>query len=973
MAAADRHLLFGLLALQNGIINQGQLVSAFQAWTLDKSKSLADHLEARGDLTGPKRAALEVLASAHLETHRGDVEKSLAAVPANRSARASLAALGEPEIEATLAQVARSKKGPATDAEDDDPERTGTFSVGSATSDGLRFRVLRPHARGGLGAVFVALDAELHREVALKQILDKHADDPVSRQRFVAEAEITGGLEHPGVVPVYGLGTDSFGHPYYAMRFIKGDSLKEAINRFHKDELYQKDTGRRSLDLRKLLRRFLDVCNAIDYAHSRGVIHRDIKPANIIVGKYGETLVVDWGLAKAIGRADPTAGEQTIAPSSGGSSETLPGSALGTPAYMSPEQARGELQRLGPRSDVYSLGATLYCLLTGRPPFENDDLGVVLGAVQEGRFPRPSQHDPDLDKALEAICLKAMAKEPEGRYPTPKALADDLDRWMAEEPVTAWREPFSRRARRWGRRNRTAVTAAASALVAGVIGLSAVLAVQTRAKADLAASLKRETNTNTALAKTNAELTRLQAAVQARYDLAVEAVKTFHTGVSEDFLLKQEQFTEVRDRLLKSASDYYGKLGALLGKESDLASRRALWQANHEVAALTMKVGKTRNALLAFRQVLAAREALAAENPDDPEIKLDVGRSLLAIGWVLWTSGRTDEAEATYRRAERLLVELAATSKAPQATRAVLARSRTLLGYLLAESSRADEALSLYHLARVDQEAVAAAAAGSTTESRRELASTAYGIAELLAWMGKPVEAEAEYRNMLALYQKLADENPSLSDSRQMGLGHYDIGNMLRARGKSREAEVELRKAIEILQKLATANPNLTDVQSLLAASHFALGILLEDTGNSSEAGAELHTALVIRQKVVDDNTAFALYQRELARSLDARGLQLARAGKIDEAIDDYAREESICRKLVEGGSANPDDQTPWRTARPTRRMSCAGRGGLKARWACASEPGRWVNRSSDHIRLPRPTVPVSQRLACALGRCTTR
>ena len=187
--------------------------------------------------------------------------------------------------------------------------------------------------------MFVALDAELHREVALKQILEKHADDPVSRQRFVAEAEITGGLEHPGVVPVYGLGTYGGGRPYYAMRFIRGDSLKEAIEHFHRDDALKNDPGRRALELRKLLRRFLDVCNAIDYAHSRGVIHRDIKPANIILGRHGETLVVDWGLAKVVGRADPSVGEQTIAPSSSGSSETLPGSALGTPAYMSPEQA----------------------------------------------------------------------------------------------------------------------------------------------------------------------------------------------------------------------------------------------------------------------------------------------------------------------------------------------------------------------------------------------------------------------------------------------------------------------------------------------------------------------------------------------------------------------------------------------------------------------------------------------------------
>src|SRR5262249_53682521 len=150
-------------------------------------------------------------------------------------------------------------------------------------------------------------------------------------------------------------GSYADGRPYYAMRFIRGESLKEAIDRFRADEGLKRDPGRRSLELRKLLRRFVDVCNAIDYAHSRGVLHRDIKPANIVLGKHGETLVVGGGLAKAVGHAAPGAEERTLVPSSAsGSSETLPGSALGTPAYMSPEQARGDLDRLGPRSDVYS-------------------------------------------------------------------------------------------------------------------------------------------------------------------------------------------------------------------------------------------------------------------------------------------------------------------------------------------------------------------------------------------------------------------------------------------------------------------------------------------------------------------------------------------------------------------------------------------------------------------------------------------
>jgi serine/threonine protein kinase len=182
-----------------------------------------------------------------------------------------------------------------------------------------------------------------------------------SRQRFLIEAEITGGLEHPGIVPVSGLGSYGDGRPFYAMRFIQGDSAKEAVEQFHADAALRADPCRRSLEMRKLLRRFLDVCNAIDYPHSRGVWHRDIKPANVIVGKHGETLVVDWGLAKLLGRSDPDSGERTLLPSSaGGSNETLPVSAPGTPSYMSPEQAEGHLDRLGPRSDVYSLGGMLY-------------------------------------------------------------------------------------------------------------------------------------------------------------------------------------------------------------------------------------------------------------------------------------------------------------------------------------------------------------------------------------------------------------------------------------------------------------------------------------------------------------------------------------------------------------------------------------------------------------------------------------
>ena len=310
-SGVDRNMLFGLLALQNGLIDQGQLVAAFQAWTRDRSRALADYLVGRGDLDADDRDAVETLVSRHLKKHGGSAERSLASIAAGRSTHESLAALRNPDIEHSLIHLGSGSVG--------DSDRTVNYSVGTTTSDGQRFRVLRPHAKGGLGAVFVALDQELHREVALKQILEAHADDPTSRARFLIEAEVTGGLEHPGIVPVYGLGTYADGRPFYAMRFIRGDSLKAAADYFHADATLRSDPGRRSLELHKLLRRFTDVCNAIEYAHSRGVLHRDIKPGNVIVGKHGETLVVELGFGQG-GWSDRTRGRSRRAD---------PGSVLG--------------------------------------------------------------------------------------------------------------------------------------------------------------------------------------------------------------------------------------------------------------------------------------------------------------------------------------------------------------------------------------------------------------------------------------------------------------------------------------------------------------------------------------------------------------------------------------------------------------------------------------------------------------------
>lgn len=460
---SDRNLLFGILAVQMDFVDRDALVEAMHQWVLDKQRTLGDVLVEHRALTSERRVLLDALVDEHLRGHASDPAQSLAAVSPEMGLRRKLAAIEDPDLRASLAITSES----AAEQNNSDQTLPRDPTIDSALV--RRYRMLRPHAAGGIGEVSVAFDEELKREVALKEIKDRYADDRDTRLRFVREAEITGGLEHPGIVPVYGLGHYSDGRPYYAMRFIRGDSLEESIDEYHRRWKRQAGAGGRTLELRKLLGRFVDVCNAIEYAHSRGVLHRDLKPGNVMLGGYGETLVVDWGLAKSVGDEDTFAPAEpagsSVATLNTDYSPTLQGTTVGTPQYMSPEQAQGRLDLLSTSSDVYSLGATLYRLLTGQPPVDDGDAGSTIKRVARGDFPPPRTLDANVPKALEAICLKAMALDPADRYASAAALADDVEHWLADEPVAAAKESPADRAFRWARRHRHSVQAAALALV----------------------------------------------------------------------------------------------------------------------------------------------------------------------------------------------------------------------------------------------------------------------------------------------------------------------------------------------------------------------------------------------------------------------------------------------------------------------------------------------------------------------------
>jgi serine/threonine protein kinase/tetratricopeptide (TPR) repeat protein len=787
-------------------------------------------------------------------------------------------------------------------------DRPGGSGVGQVIAG--RYTLLEVLGEGGMGTVYRAGQAApVKRQVALK-LIKVGMDSRAVLARFDAERQALALMDHPNIARVYNGGTTEAGQPFFVMELVSGEPITDYCDR-------------KRLSVRDRLELFVAVCQAVQHAHQKGIIHRDLKPSNVMVTEVdgrATPKVIDFGVAKA---TEFKLTDQSLRDT---------GAIVGTPTYMSPEQADPSSMDIDTRTDVYALGVILYELLVGSPPldarqFKRGAILEMLRMVREVDPPSPSTkvstaealpsiaasrniEPAHLKRALEGdldwIVMMALEKDRSRRYETANGFAADILRHLAHEPVVAAPPSRAYRLRKFLRKHRGAVIAASLVLLSLLGGLAAVAAVQTVANSRLAASLVRETNANAALNEANGQLTKSRAAVQARYELATDAIKTFHTGVSEDFLLKEEEFKELRNRLLKSASDFYGKLAALLGKETDIASRRALAQANFELAELTLEVGREEDALAAHRQVLAARVALAAESQADPEIKADVGSSLTVVGVLLNSTGKTKEAEETYRKVEDLLAEPAPTIAGAAAVRAVLAECRQRHGWLLYYASRYDEAMAILRPARADLEALAAAP-GATADIRASLASTVDLIGVVLGETGKKSEAEAETRKALAMRQKLADDNPAVTKFRRSAsASHNNLGVLMLHTGRLSEALAALRESLALDQKLADDNPAVTSFRAGVAVGHKSLGYMLTRTGNVAEADAELRKSLELLRKLADDYPDNIHLRRALAQAYGDVGYLLTWTGKPAEAAAELRQNLALWQKLVDDNPKVP-------------------------------------------------------------------
>jgi serine/threonine-protein kinase len=871
-AGVAYNLLFGVLALHMDLIAREPLVAATRTWVLDKRKPLAQVLVEQGALPAKHRALLEPLVQAHVQRHGGDPQASLATLSSLASVREELAATADLAVQTSLARIA------APRPTDEDP----ADAAGAATSSGTRFRILRPHAQGGLGEVYLARDEELHREVALKQIRREHADDRDSRARFLLEAVVTGRLEHPGIIPVYGLGHYADGRPFYAMRFIQGDSLKDAIEHFHRDDGPGRDPGERVLAFRELLGRFVDVCNALAYAHSRGVLHRDLKPGNVLLGPYGETLLVDWGLAKLVAPPETkdAAGQAMLPPGAAGDlAPTLVGSALGTPAYMSPEQAAGALDRLGPASDVYSLGATLYGLLTGRAPFEGRDVDVMLWAVLRGDFPPPRAVHRAVPAALEAICLKAMALRPEDRYPSARALAEDVNRWLGDEPVSAWLEPAVARAARWARRHRPLVTGVVVALAAAVaaLALGTVLIGRQKQRAERNAW---EAQRNLALAR--------------------QVVEEMYSRVADE-LGSQKGMDRRQQDLLEKALRFYER--DQLRQSGDPEVRHEAGRAALRVGDIRQRLGQVREAEAAYGRALQILEPLAAQHPGRPDFRRTLAVAYHNRGrYVDFPIGRRAEAEARLKQALAIAEDLAARYPGVAEYRNDLALDLHDLGtFVYLPTGRFADFEAVLKRSLAITEALATAYP-DVPEYRFNVAKRCHDLAVGYRGTERLDEADTALKRGLAILEPLAAGHPEVAEyQRFLGVTLYELGLVYASTLRAAEAEAAWQRSFTALDKLAADHPDVVLYQDHLARQWLALGALYSDLLNGRQAEAEkaLSQGAALYERLARDHPDVPDYRANVAMARGMLGSHYGDAGRVTDAEAAYRQAVAVWEELA--------------------------------------------------------------------------
>ncbi|HVK83321.1 MAG TPA: serine/threonine-protein kinase [Kofleriaceae bacterium] len=734
-------------------------------------------------------------------------------------------------------------------------------------------------ARGGMGRIVAAADQRLGRPVALKELIDPHPDQ---LGRFQREALITARLQHPGIVPVYEAGRWPSGDPFFAMKLVSGRPFDKVIGEA------------RTLEQRlALLPRIAAAADAIAYAHSQRVIHRDLKPGNILIGDFGETVVIDWGLAKDLDVTDPSEPGARSARESRpsvptatqtNSTLTIAGAVMGTPAYMAPEQARGE--PLDARADVFALGAMLYHLLAGVPPYNARTATDVIAAAALGRVVPLVEREQGAPADLVAIVERAMAQDPARRYPHAGELADELRRFLTGQLVTAHRYTAVQRLKRFIRKHRAAVTIASLSLVTfAVLGTLAIRQIVHERDA----------------------ATRERRIADARRVAAEQLIDTMLSDVKDR--LTAIGRLDVMANLGGEIRTYYDTLSAIPGgMPEDDGDRMAL--AVDIVGIAERESGQLDQALATWT---AARDRLVAAVGADRSPRTRLRRRMIArfdfeIGTVHQQRGRAAQAIAAYTAAKKGYDALSAEAPTDRMILMQKADTHDRLGDLLRNEGKIDAAFEEYSAARHEREHLGGRA--RRLRSRVLALSTSHmKLGSVYLARGESGKALEAFRAALRLRESLLESQPDNVELQERVLDCQDqIALVQRQLGDDKSAIQTYREAVPVLDALARRDPTNATWKRQRGNLLSNLGFALLDTGEFTTGLAQLELAEQLQQELVQRDGK-ALWQGDLARTLARAADGRMYLGELDKALAQYKQSLAIRERM----SADDPRSAPFR------------------------------------------------------------
>lgn len=873
------NVLFGTLAVQYRLVTPRQLQPVAQRWVNDPSRDLAEYL-ADSDLISAKDA--EFVSNAverALSSHDGDSDAAIAACGgADSLFEFDAGASSDSDMSSGIDVEALLNPDGA-----DDPSNTPTLpgnsprvkSEKSATTPAPRsayvelpgdkpqavietedrYSEIKEYARGGMGRVLLVHDTHIGRDIALKELLPERTGSKAAGAtpqtnpilaRFVQEARITGQLEHPAIVPVYELGYRADGTLYYTMKLVRGKTLATAL---------RECTGLR--DRLGLLTHFVNLCQAIAYAHSRKVIHRDLKPGNVMVGEFGETVVIDWGLAKIKGRQDDArdAMSETLQVFRMGdeqdAAKTQEGLAMGTPAYMAPEQARGDLDSVGERSDVYALGAVLYELLTGRPPYTGKSSREIIEQVLT-QDPVPVESiESDAAPELAAICHRAMRREPADRYATAKELAEEVSRFLSGALVATYDYSAKEQVQRFVKRNRAILaTAAAGLLFVFAIGIVYNLQlVSTNAR--LTDSVEQETAARLAADEARSEASAAQLLAEENFRVAGQAIERLFTDVSESEFLAAPGASPVRNKLLRGSLQYYQQLADTLStKTPSPEMQKDLVEAYLRLADVAHSVGEDDEALRSYTDAQTFLATLTEEHPDNLEYRGLEARALHELAILQEDHGQFDEALRSNREALTLRQKLVSADPDNMKHKRGLADSYNNLAVLYKSQGNLPEAARFSESALNERRQLVLL--NEDDEALRTEYATSLGNHGLLkAEEGLTREANILFMDALEMQEELlakSSDDPDLVE--EQARTKANIADLLYDEDRYGEAARWIGDAVMAFEQLSMIYPAMVEYKTNLASGLTTQALIYRKLDRLEDAMEPMNAALEIRLQV---------------------------------------------------------------------------------------------------------------------------